>query len=109
MKITHYQSHSEAWTDHHVYVSIFSTTHRLNSVEVNCMLWLRVNLEFTSTIWFVTFKCQSILVIIINGQSQILKQVKLWDLSNNQPSCIASTNPKAVSDYYNFSDINILF
>ncbi|GMY22608.1 periodic tryptophan protein 1 like [Fagus crenata] len=37
----------------------------------------------------------SILVIIINGQSQILKQVKLWDLSNNQPSCIASTNPKA--------------
>uniref|UniRef100_A0A2N9HDU3 Anaphase-promoting complex subunit 4-like WD40 domain-containing protein n=1 Tax=Fagus sylvatica TaxID=28930 RepID=A0A2N9HDU3_FAGSY len=23
------------------------------------------------------------------------KMVKLWDLSNNQPSCIASTNPKA--------------
>lgn len=26
-----------------------------------------------------------------------LLQVKLWDLSNNQPSCIASKNPKAVS------------
>ncbi|KAG0502630.1 hypothetical protein HPP92_002702 [Vanilla planifolia] len=25
------------------------------------------------------------------------KMVKLWDLSNNQPSCIASTNPKAGS------------
>lgn len=25
-------------------------------------------------------------------------QVKLWDLSNNQPSCIASRNPKAVCD-----------
>ncbi|KAH7658808.1 periodic tryptophan protein 1 [Dioscorea alata] len=25
------------------------------------------------------------------------KKVKLWDLSNNQPSCVASTNPKAGS------------
>lgn len=25
-------------------------------------------------------------------------QVKLWDLSNNQPSCVASRNPKAVSN-----------
>jgi len=32
-------------------------------------------------------------------------QVKLWDLSNNQPSCVASINPKAVSDYYTFSYI----
>ncbi|KAG1342839.1 putative WD repeat-containing protein C17D11.16 [Cocos nucifera] len=24
------------------------------------------------------------------------KMVKLWDISNNQPSCVASTNPKAV-------------
>lgn len=29
-----------------------------------------------------------------------LVQVKLWDLSNNQPSCIASRNPKAVSDSF---------
>lgn len=26
----------------------------------------------------------------------ILPQVKLWDLSNNQPSCVATRNPKAV-------------
>lgn len=37
-------------------------------------------------------------------------QVKLWDLSNNQPSCVASRNPKAVCNPDLFTYIlHILF
>lgn len=32
--------------------------------------------------------------------SLFLLQVKLWDLSNDQPSCVASKNPKAVCDFF---------
>jgi len=35
----------------------------------------------------------------------IFLQVKLWDLSNNQPSCLVSKNPKAVCDH-NFPQIS---
>lgn len=38
--------------------------------------------------------------IIIYFPSHFM-QVKLWDLSNNQPLCVASKNPKAVSDLLN--------
>lgn len=37
----------QAWTDHHVYAYIFSMIHWLNNVEVNCMLWLHLIIEFT--------------------------------------------------------------
>ena len=38
-----------------------------------------------------------ILTIKISAKILHMFQVKLWDLSNNHPSCVASTNPKAVS------------
>ena len=38
------------------------------------------------------------LEIIYKEELVLLLQVKLWDLSNNEPSCVASTNPKAVSN-----------
>lgn len=38
-----------------------------------------------------------LLTIKLSAKIFDMFQVKLWDLSNNQPSCVASTNPKAVS------------
>lgn len=40
---------------------------------------------FPAELEFISFYCYYLL------------QVKLWDLSNNQPSCVASKTPKAVS------------
>ena len=49
--------------------------------------------------------CRLLMFCIFLLAALHLVQVKLWDLSNNQPSCVASTNPKVVSDYYSFSYI----
>lgn len=64
------------------------------------------------TRWYSLFVSNALLLNVFHGMRAVLVvinlmnflQVKLWDLTNNQPSCIASRNPKAVCDLQIFFD-----